>query len=152
VFITDCLIPDLKEISELMCMEETWEDRKLRKKEVFNLHSSLNIVREIKSLVLCIGYNTVQNTTYCQRGDKIYIISELHHGYMFRPFTRSSSGQYQNITVFRRYCTYILYHYATGRPLSNRSLVFHFKFHSVNGCIKINEHTSNTRDFCGKVK
>jgi hypothetical protein len=35
VFITDCLIPNLKEISEPMCMEETGEDRKLQNKEVF---------------------------------------------------------------------------------------------------------------------
>ena len=73
MFITDCLIPDLKEISEPVCMEETGEERKLHNKEVFfNLHSSLNIAREIKSMV------------------------------------------------------------------------FHLKFHSVNGCIKINEYTSTT--------
>jgi hypothetical protein len=60
VFITDCLIPDLKETSEPTCMEETGEDRKLHNKEVFNLHCSLYIVREIKSLMFHLKFHSVK--------------------------------------------------------------------------------------------
>jgi len=42
-------------------MEETGEDRKLRNTEVFNLHSSLNIVREIKSLVFHLKFHSVKS-------------------------------------------------------------------------------------------
>jgi hypothetical protein len=49
---------------------------------------------------ICVWVQYRLNTTYCQRGDRIYIISELCHGYMFRPFPRPSSGQYKTLCSF----------------------------------------------------